>query len=87
MIEKSLFLRELPSSTLSPDLNISLKVHPISDSLPKNIIKRWNQADLDYFGSHFDRIYRKGEIVLVGENIYYRNVILFVQHFESLVTF
>lgn len=76
MIKKSLSLKETPFATLSLDLDAILKVHPINDTLPK--IKLWNQADLAYFDSHFNRAYGKDEIVAVGKNVYYRNVILFV---------
>lgn len=80
MIGKFLLLKESPSTTPPLDLNFSLKAHPIADFLPKNTTKKSNQADLSYFDPHLDRAYKEGEIVLVGKNIYYRNVILFRQH-------
>lgn len=87
IIEKSLLLRESPSTTTLSDPDVSLKAHPTIDSLPKNTTERWNQANLGYFDPHLDRAHREGIIVLVGKDVYYRNVVLFVQYFQSLVTF
>lgn len=42
---------------------------------------------MGYFKSQLNRAYGEGEIILVGKNIYYRNVVLFVQRLQSLVTF
>ncbi len=42
---------------------------------------------MEYFDFHLDRAHGEGEIVLVGKDVYYRNVILFVQRLQSLVTF
>ena len=86
MIEKSLFLRESPSTTPPPDPNASPKALTATNSLLK-ATERWNQADLGYFDPHFDRAHGKGEIVLVRKNVYYRNVVFFMQRFQSLVTF
>ena len=79
MIKKSLLLRESPSATPPPDPDANPKTLPGSDPLPKTPIKRWNQANLGYFDSHLDRADGEGEIVLVGKDVYYRNVVLFVQ--------
>lgn len=78
MIGKSLFLKNSPFaiSLLKPDA--ILKAQPGNDSLPKIRTKRWNQVDLRYFDLHLDRAYGDSEIVLVGKNVYYRNVVLFV---------
>lgn len=86
MIEKTLLLRESGSSTPSPDPKVSSKLSPPADLLSKSI-ERWNQADLGYFDPHFDKTYGKGKEVFVSKNVYYRNVILFVQRLQSLVTF
>ncbi len=85
MIEKSLLLRASPSATPPPDLDATPKSHPVNDTLPKT--ERWNQANLGYFDPHLDRAHGEGEIVSVGKDVYYRNVVLFVQHLQSLVTF
>ena len=87
MIEKSLLLRESPSATPPPDPDATPKTLPSSDPLPKAPTERWNQADLGYFDPHLDRAHGKGEIVSVGKDVYYRNVVLFVQHLQSFVTF
>ena len=87
MIEKFLLLREFPSITPPPDLDASLKALPGADSLPKTTTERWNQADLGYFDPHLDRAHGKGEIVSVGKDVYYRNVVLFVQRLQSLMAF
>ena len=83
MIEKSLLLRK---SSLNPDA--TPKVHTGADSLPKTITKRWNQANLGYFDPHLDtKAHGEGEVVSVGKDVYYRNVVLFMQHIQNLVTF
>ena len=80
MIKKSLLVRESPFSTPPPDHDATPETHLSNDSLPKNTSERWNQADLGYFDPHLDRAHGEGEIVLVGKDVYYRNVVLFVQH-------
>lgn len=85
MIEKSLLLRESPFATPLPNLDAAPKAHPVIDALPKT--ERWNQADLGYFDPHLNRAHREGEIISVGKDVYYRNVVLFLQHLQSLVTF
>lgn len=87
MIEKSLLLRETSSATPPPDPDASPKPLPSSDFLSKALAERWNQADLGYFDLHFDKAHGEGEIVLVGKDVYYKNVMLFVQRLQSLVTF
>ncbi len=87
MIEKSLLLRESSSATPPPDPDTSPKSLLASDSLPKASTERWNQADWGYFDPHLDRAHGEGEIVLVGKDVYYRNVVLFVQRLQSLETF
>lgn len=49
--------------------------------------KRWNQSDLRYFNFYLDKAHGKGKIVLVSKDVYYKNVVLFVQYLQSLVTF
>ena len=87
MIEKSLLLRESPSATPPPNSDAILKALPSGDSLPKALTERWNQAGLGYFNPDLDRAHGEGEIVSVGKDVYYRNVVLFVQCLQSLVTF
>ncbi len=87
MIEKSLLVKESPSVTTPPDHDATPKAHPNNDSLPKTTTKCWNQADLGYFDPHLNKAYREDEIVLVGKDVYYRNVVIFVQRLHNLVTF
>lgn len=56
-------------------------------STPKPLAERWNQANLGYFNPLLDKVHGEYKIVWVGKDIYYRNVVLFVQRFQSLVTF
>ena len=78
MIEKSLLLRDSPLTTPPPDPNTSAKVSTPPDN-PTKTAEKWNQADLGYFNPHFDKAHGEEEIVSVGKDVYYRNVILFVQ--------
>lgn len=87
MIAKFLLLKEFPFITPSPDPEATLKTYPNTNSLLKTTTERWNQIDLGYFDPHFNRIYEKSEIVSVGKDIYYRNVVFFVHGLQSLVTF
>ena len=75
MIKKFPLLRES-----LPDPNATPKAHPGANSLPKTTTERWNQADLSYFDPHLDtKVHDEGEVVSVGKNVYYGNVVLFVQ--------
>lgn len=73
--------------TPSPDLDATLKAHLDVNSLPKITTERQNLANLSYFDPHLDRSHGEGKIVLVDKDVNYRNVILFVQRLQSLVTF
>lgn len=86
MIEKSLVLRQSAFSTVSPDPNALSKAPPRANLLLKTI-ERWNQADYRYFDLNLNKTYSKSEIVLDGKNVYYKNVVFFVQRLQSLVTF
>lgn len=86
MIEKALLLRESDSSTPPSNSNVSSKLSPPAD-LPLKATERWNQVNLGYFDLHLDKAHGEGEIVSVGKDVYYKNVVLFVQHLQSLVTF
>lgn len=77
MIKKALLLRESGSSTPLFNPNASSKLSPPAD-LPSKSTKRWNQADLGYFNLHLNKAHREGEIVSMGKNVYYRNIVLFV---------
>ena len=87
MIKKSLLFRDSSLSTLPPNPDTAPKAQPTTDSLPKTSTERWNQVNLGYFDLHLDRAYGEVKIILVGKDVYYRNVVLFVQRLESLVIF
>lgn len=86
IIKKALLLRKSGSFTPPSDPNAFSKLASPADLSTKST-KRWNQANLGYFDLHLNRVHREGEIVLVGKDVYYRNVMLFVQCLQSLVTF
>ena len=87
MIEKSLLLKEFLSAIPPPSPVAIPKAHPGADFLPKTTTERWNQSDLNYFNPHLDQAHGEGEIILVEKDIYYRNVVLFVQRLQSPITF
>lgn len=78
MIEKSLLLKKSFFAISSPDPNVIPITHFGTDILSKTITERWNQANLGYLNLHLNRVHGKGEIVLVGKDVYYRNVVLFI---------
>lgn len=84
--KRLLLLKRSGSFTPPLNLNASSKVSPPAD-LQSKATKRWNQADLSYFDLHLNRVHGKGKIIFVGKDIYYRNVVFFVQHLQSLITF
>ncbi len=45
------------------------------------------RAELGYFDLHLDRCHVEGEIETIGRDLYYRNVILFVQRIQDLIAF
>lgn len=51
-------------------------------------MERWTQADLGYFDPHLDeKAHGLGDIVSVGKDVYYQNVVLFIQRIQNRVTF
>lgn len=77
MIEKTLLLRESGFSTPFSNSNASSKGFLPAD-LSSKVIKKWNQIDLAYFNPHLDRAYRKGKVVSIDKDVYYKNVVLFI---------
>ncbi len=50
--------------------------------------EQWNQIDFGYFDSNVDdKANGAGELVSVEKDVYYRNVVLFTQRIQNLVTF
>lgn len=78
MIEKALLLRESLFATSFPNPNISFKAYPTANFLLKNMTERWNQPDLGYFDPHFDKTHGASGIVVVGKDVYCKNLMLFV---------
>ena len=87
IIKKSLLLRESPSATPPPNPDATPKALLGGDPLSKASTERWNQADLGYFNLYLNTAHGKNEIVLLGKNVYYKNVVFFIQRLQSLVTF
>lgn len=79
MIEKSLLLRDSILTTPSPNPNAFAKMSTPLDNLTKTA-KRWNQANLGYFDLYLDKAHEEGEIVSIRKDVYYKNMVLFVQH-------
>lgn len=42
---------------------------------------------LGYFDSHLDKTHKESEVVLIKKDVYYKNMVLFMEHLQSLVTF
>lgn len=78
IIKKSLLLGK--SSPTNPPSNpdVMRKIHPGADSLSKLITEKGNQADLGYFDPYLNKAYGQVEIVLVGRDVYYKIVVLFI---------
>lgn len=80
----------LLTNALAPAANDvvgSSKSTLIIDLMSKTFEKRWSWAELSCFNPYLNKTYKKGKIVLVEKNVYYKNVVLFVQFLQSLVTF
>lgn len=87
IIEKLLLFRDSSFSTSFSNPNIFSKALLLANFQSK-ATNRWNQSDLGYFNLYLDtKVYGKGKIVLVEKNIYYKNIVLFVQRIQNLVTF
>lgn len=69
----------LPNTQVSATRDGNSKSTSAPDSIPKISQERWNQGELGYFDPHFDKAYGDGEVVSVGKDVYYKNVLLFVQ--------
>lgn len=86
MIEKSLLLSDSPLTTPPPNLDASAKMSTPADN-PIKTAEKWNQANRGYLDPYLDKAHGKEEIVSIGKNVYYRNVVFFVQRLQRLVTF
>lgn len=86
MIKKFLLFRNSASSTSFLDPNASDKTLLLMD-LHLKTTNPWNQSDPSYFDPNLNRAYGKSKIMSVGRDVYYKNVVLFVYRFQSLVIF
>ena len=87
MIEKLLLLRDSSFFTSPPDLNAFNKALRLVD-LQSKATNKWSQSDLGYFNLHLDTIaHGEGKVVPVEKDVHYKNVVLFVQRIQNLVTF
>lgn len=86
MIKRSQLFKKSGSSTPHPNANASSKMVLLANLLSK-ATKRSNLVNLGYFDFYLDRTYGKDEVVSVSKDVNYRNILLFVQHLKSLVTF
>ena len=77
MIKKSLLFKDSASSSPRSNPNASRKAFLLTD-LQSKATDRWNQSDLGYFDPHLDKAHGEDEIVSVGKDVYYRNVVLFI---------
>lgn len=87
LIKRFLLLKDFPFITPSPNLDATTKALLSIDTLLKALTNKQNQADLRYFDLHFDKVLGEGEIVSVDKDVYYKNMVLFVQYLPSLVIF
>lgn len=81
LIKKSLLLKDFLFATFSSDPDAIVKASLFTNIFLKTLVKRWNQANFGYIDPHLDKVHRKNKIIFVEKNIYYRNVIFFVQRF------
>lgn len=79
MTKKLLLLKDFSLAIPPSNPDSTIKAHPSTNALLRALTKRWNQANLSYFDPHFNRAHGEGEIVLVGKDMYYKNVVFFVQ--------
>lgn len=86
MIEKFLLFKDSIFFIPSLDPNAFSKAFPLID-LQSKATDRQNQSNLSYFKPYLDKAYSESKIVSVGKDVYYRNVVLFVQRLQNLVTF
>lgn len=84
MIKKSLLLR--PSTTLFPNSDVFNKAFLSVNLLPRTT-ERWNQANFGYFNLYLNKAHSESKIVLVRKEVYYRDIVLFVQYLQNLVIF
>lgn len=63
----------------------SLGFFDVNNENNDNDDNKWNVIDFGFFDSHFDKSYKKDEIVIVEKDMYYRNLIFFVKRIRDFV--
>lgn len=78
---KNQFASKQPTSSASEQFSSAgkqLTLSPNSDT-SKKLDERWNQFNPSYFDLYLDEAAQgKNEIVILGKDIYYRNMVLFI---------
>lgn len=77
----------LGQDNLLPNAQVSVTDNAVSSSqstsatdLTSNTSqKRWNQTELGYFDLYFNKVHGEGDVVLIEKDVYYKNMVLFVQ--------
>lgn len=88
LIERLLsFSIEKPPFFSLSDYPILLLPHTDKNHLVLKSDKKWVQTKLGYFDLHLNMAYRKKKVITVGRNIYYQNIVLFVQRIRDLIVF
>lgn len=87
LVDSSFTVSPKPKSSHAPLASLPPEPFVLS-SEQHSQVERWNQADLGYFDPHLDdRVHGAGVVVSVEKDVYYRNMVLFVQRIQNLVTF
>ena len=87
IIKKFLYFNASPlSSTPTPNIKAFAKALTPTEDAIKASSERCIQAQLGYFNPYLDKVNGKGKVMLIRKNVYYRNMVLFLQRFQSFVT-
>ena len=57
---------------------------PGADGYSSSGTPNWNAKDIGFFDPHLDKSYGDGDIVTQGSDVYYRNVMLFIERVKDL---
>lgn len=75
------------ASSSSPTSPTDTVLKPLLQVETSSKNKRLNQAELGYFNPHLNRTHGDREVVSVEKEVYYKNVVLFIQQIQGLITF
>ena len=48
-------------------------------------MNKQNSFNIGYFNLYLNKLYGNDEIIIIGKNVYYRNVILFIERIRNLL--